>query len=37
MSKTDAFNELNRCKGTQFDPVLVDHFIAMMKQEKALK
>ena len=30
MSKDDAIEELKRCAGTQFDPVLVDKFIEIL-------
>lgn len=38
LDKEIAFEELRKCSGTQFDPVLVDHFIrAMRKQDQGVK
>lgn len=38
LDKEIAFAELVKCSGTQFDPVLVDHFIrAMRKQDQGVK
>lgn len=30
LSKRDAIAELQRCRGTQFDPLVVDHFVAAL-------
>ena len=32
VSKDDAIEELKRCAGTQFDPVLVDKFIEILAE-----
>lgn len=34
LSKKSAINELTRCSGTQFDPILVDAFINLLKKNK---
>lgn len=34
MSKQDAIKELKRCAGTQFDKVLVDHFVTVLEKKK---
>lgn len=31
MNKSAAFQELKRCEGTQFNPLLVEKFIASLK------
>lgn len=36
MTTEEALAEIKRCSGTQFDPQLVDLFVEMIKQEKAL-
>ncbi|CQR70318.1 Cyclic di-GMP phosphodiesterase response regulator RpfG [Sporomusa ovata DSM 2662] len=33
MSSEDALAEIHRCSGTQFDPVLVEKFITMLRKE----
>lgn len=35
MSESDAVDELQRCAGTQFDPFLVEQFIAMVSEQPA--
>jgi len=36
ISENEAFNELLRCSGTQFDPKIVIEMISMLKEEKSL-
>jgi response regulator RpfG family c-di-GMP phosphodiesterase len=36
LSKSEAIKELKRCSGTQFDPVLVDKFIAVIKSRRVI-
>jgi HD-GYP domain-containing protein (c-di-GMP phosphodiesterase class II) len=33
LSKTAAFAELRRCRGTQFDPIVVDAFIPLAQSD----
>ena len=33
MSKEVAINELIRCSGTQFDPVIVEAFLEVIKEQ----
>jgi HD-GYP domain-containing protein (c-di-GMP phosphodiesterase class II) len=37
LPRSEAIAELRRCSGTQFDPIVVEHFLAILEEDPDIR